>query len=209
MEESPNGFLVGRESSSRIARLFRFCFIDCVRESGVRTLFEKMSLTYQIGDATQPESDGPKIIVHVCNDGGGWGKGFVVAVSKRWREPERCYRAWHRGEGDQPFKLGQVQFVQVEPDIWVANLIGQHGMGSRSGQPPVRYDAVREGLRSVASKDKERCASVHMPRIACGLAGGKWEEVERIVCEELTAAGIATTVYDLPQRQTVVRRLTP
>src|SRR5262245_57011801 len=209
MEESPNGFLVGRESSSRIARLFRFCFIDCVRESGVRTLFEKMSLTYQIGDATQPESDGPKIIVHVCNDGGGWGKGFVVAVSERWREPERRYRARHRGEEDQPFKLGQVQFVQVEPDIWVANLIGQHGMGVRNGVPPIRYEAIRDGLRVVAEKAKELRASVHMPRIGCGLAGGKWEEVERIVREELTAAGVATMVYDLPQRQTVAHRLKP
>lgn len=57
-----------------------------------------MNLTYQIGDATQPNGDGPRIIVHVCNDVGGWGKGFVVAVSKRWREPERRYRSWHRGD---------------------------------------------------------------------------------------------------------------
>src|SRR4029077_8760714 len=34
----------------------------------------------------------------VCNDAGGWGKGFVIAVSRRWPEPERRYRAWHRGE---------------------------------------------------------------------------------------------------------------
>lgn len=168
-----------------------------------------MNLTYQIGDATQPLGDGPRIIVHVCNDVGGWGKGFVVAVSKRWREPERRYRAWHRGEGDQPFNLGQVQFVQVEPEIWVANLIGQHGMGVRNGVPPIRYEAIRDGLRVVASKAKELCASVHMPRIGCGLAGGKWEEVERIVREELIAAGVATAVYDLPQRQTTGHRFTP
>jgi len=168
-----------------------------------------MNVTYQIGDATQPTGDGPRIIVHVCNDAGGWGKGFVVAVSKRWREPERRYRAWHRGEEDQPFKLGQVQFVQVETDIWVANLIGQHGMGFRGDLPPVRYDAIREGLGAVASKAKELGASVHMPRIGCGLAGGKWEEVEPIVREELTAAGVVTKVYDLPQRQRITHRLTP
>ena len=69
--------------------------------------------------------------------------------------------------------------------------------------PPVRYDAIQDGLRVVATKAKELGASVHMPRIGCGLAGGKWDEVERIIREELTAPGVAVTVYDLPQRQAI------
>lgn len=157
-----------------------------------------MKIKYQIGDATRSVGSDPKIIVHVCNDVGGWGKGFVVAVSRRWPQPERRYRAWHRGEEPQPFALGQVQFVEVEKDIWVANLVGQTGMGVRDGVPPVRYEAIREALRVVAAKAKELSASVHMPRIGCGLAGGKWEEVERIIDNELITAGIAVTVYDLP-----------
>ncbi|MDE3099308.1 MAG: Appr-1-p processing protein [Verrucomicrobiota bacterium] len=162
-----------------------------------------MNITYQVGDATRPTGDHPKIIVHVCNDAGGWGKGFVVAVSLRWREPERRYRAWHRGEETQPFALGQVQFVQVEDTIWVANLIGQHGMGFRHGLPPIRYEAARNGLRVVATRAKELGAQVHMPRIGSGLAGGNWEEIERIIGEELIAPGVKVTVYDLPQRQNI------
>lgn len=162
-----------------------------------------MNITYQVGDATQPVGGHPKIIVHVCNDAGGWGKGFVVAVSHRWHEPEKRYRAWHRGEGAQPFTLGQVQFVRVEDTIWVANLIGQHGMGFYHGVPPIRYEAIREGLRVVATRAKELGASVHMPRIGSGLAGGKWEEVERIVREELITTGVGVTVYDLPRRQSI------
>ena len=165
-----------------------------------------LTITYQIGDATQPIGDHPKIIVHVCNDAGGWGKGFVLAVSRRWREPERRYRAWYRGEESQPFALGQVQFVHVEHTIWVANLIGQHGMSLRDGLPPVRYEAIQAGLRVVAAKAKELGASVHMPRIGSGLAGGNWEEVERIVQQELVTAGVAATVYDLPKRQITIGR---
>ncbi len=168
---------------------------------------DSMSIAYQIGDATRPIGDHPKIIVHVCNDAGARGKGFVVAVSSRWREPERRYRAWHGGEESQPFALGQVQFVRVEDTVWVANLIGQHGIGSHNGLPPVRYEAIREGLRAVAAKAKELGASVHMPRIGFGLAGGKWEEVERIVQQELVAAGVAATVYDLPKRQITAYRV--
>jgi N12 class adenine-specific DNA methylase/O-acetyl-ADP-ribose deacetylase (regulator of RNase III) len=164
---------------------------------------ESMNITYQVGDATQPNGDGTKIIVHVCNDLGGWGRGFVVALSGRWAEPERRYRAWHREGEAQPFALGQVQFVQVEDAVWVANVIAQHGIGSRNGIPAVHYEAIREGLRLVATKAKELRASVHMPRVGCGLAGGKWQEIEPIIREELTTADVAVTVYDLPQRQTV------
>jgi O-acetyl-ADP-ribose deacetylase (regulator of RNase III) len=158
-----------------------------------------MNIAYQVGDATKPLSDRRKIIVHVCNDAGGWGKGFVLALSRRWPAPEQRYRAWYRHQEALPFSLGEVQFVQVENDTWVANIIGQHGMGPRNGVPPVRYEAIRAGLRRVTMKAKEIEASVHMPRIGCGLAGGKWEEIEPIIKEEILSQGVVVAVYDLPQ----------
>lgn len=44
-------------------------------------------INYLKGDATNPEISGNKIIAHICNDVGGWGKGFVVAVSKGGKNP--------------------------------------------------------------------------------------------------------------------------
>jgi hypothetical protein len=35
-----------------------------------------------------------------------------------------------------------------------------------------------------------------MPRIGCGLAGGRWERIEPIVVATLCERDIATTVYD-------------
>jgi len=35
-----------------------------------------------------------------------------------------------------------------------------------------------------------------MPRIGCGLAGGKWEEIESIISDELTSQGIEVSVYE-------------
>lgn len=157
-----------------------------------------MAISYVIGDATAPLGHGPRIIVHVCNDAGGWGRGFVLALSKRWREPETAYRRWHREQGPEPFALGRVQFVDVEPELWIANLVGQHGTRTRPGLPPVRYDAIRSGLMTVREFARARSASVHMPRIGAGLAGGRWEEIAPIIEEALTAQGIPVTVYDLP-----------
>ena len=160
-------------------------------------LSRSTAIAFVIGDATAPKAEGPKIIVHVCNDIGGWGRGFVVALSRRSPEPERRYRAWHRGEENQAFELGMVQLVQMTEDTWVANLIGQHDIRPHGGVPPIRYEAVREGLKRVAAHARELGASVHMPRIGCGLAGGKWDEVSIVIQQELCARGISVTVYDL------------
>ena len=157
-------------------------------------------ITYLVGDATRPIGEGPKILVHVCNDIGAWGRGFVVALSRRWPDPERHYRAWHRDGDKIPFELGQVQLVSVSDGIVVANLIGQHGIRSTDSLPPVRYEAIRTGLQRVATLAREGKASVHMPRIGCGLAGGDWSVVELIVREELAVKGIAVIVYDLPEK---------
>ena len=152
-------------------------------------------INYIQGDATQPIGKGNKIIVHICNDIGGWGKGFVMAISKRWKEPEKQYRNWFKTKDG--FELGNVQFVETESELIIANLIGQHKIRKDElGNPPIRYDAVREGLKKVGRKAKEINAEVHMPRIGCGLAGGKWEEIEPIILEEISSHGIAVTVYD-------------
>jgi len=39
-----------------------------------------------------------------------------------------------------------------------------------------------------------------MPRIGCGLAGGRWVMVEKLVKKELIEMGIEVTVYDLPRK---------
>jgi O-acetyl-ADP-ribose deacetylase (regulator of RNase III) len=153
-----------------------------------------MSIRYLKGDATVPQAKGKKIIAHICNDLGGWGMGFVLAISKRWQEPEGHYRKWHNER--EEFHLGAAQFVQVEPTIWVANMIGQHGMKTGSKGPPIRYDAVEACLKKVAERAKELGASVHMPRIGCGLAGGKWEKIEPIIERTLLASQIEVFVYD-------------
>lgn len=153
-------------------------------------------ITYVRGDATAPFGKGVKLIAHVCNDLGGWGKGFVLAVSRRWPEPEAAYRRWHRERAKNDFGLGAVQLVQVAPYTWVANMIGQHGMRTGSKGVPVRYEAIDTALATLADKAVELDASVHMPRIGCGLAGGKWSRVEPLISERLVARGIAVTVYD-------------
>ncbi|NJO01995.1 MAG: macro domain-containing protein [Bacteroidia bacterium] len=156
----------------------------------------EFAIQYVIGDATQPQGEGYKLITHICNDIGAWGQGFVLALSRRWPQPEAEYRAWHKSQTH--FALGEIQLVEVAPDLSVANIIGQKGIWPLNGVPPIRYEAVRQGLKKVAEFALSKPASVHMPRMGAGLAGGKWPEIERIVEEELVGHAIPVTVYNLP-----------
>jgi O-acetyl-ADP-ribose deacetylase (regulator of RNase III) len=156
------------------------------------------SLTITTGDATAPDAEGNRVIAHICNDVGGWGAGFVLAISRRWREPEADYRAWYAGRATNDFGLGATRLVRVGPDLWVANLVAQRGIHVQAGVPPIRYDAVETCLTALATLATGLTASVHMPRIGCGLAGGRWEEIEPRIERCLVRAGVAVTVYDLP-----------
>ncbi len=178
---------------------------------------ELMPINFISGDATNPKDNKIKIIVHICNDVGGWGKGFVMAISKRWKQPELEYRKWYKKQeveqtdtilferlesrdkysNEKKFELGNVQFVKVTDDIWVANMIAQRDIRpNEDGIPPIRYTYVSECLERVRQFAIRKNASVHMPRIGCGLAGGQWTEIEELINKNLIAHEIETTVYD-------------
>lgn len=66
--------------------------------------------------------------------------------------------------------------------------------------PPLRYEALANCLTEVMSSARIIKASVHMPRIGCGLAGGKWERVGPMVEGLAAAFEVDVYVYDLPGR---------
>jgi hypothetical protein len=173
-------------------------------------------ITYTPGDATCPAGEGLRLLIHIVNDKPAWGLGFVVSLSKKWSAPERAYRAWARereqtglsgadstrqGAKYPPFELGQIQIVQVEPTIFVANMLAQHDIRWHGDVPPIRYEALREALSRVAHWAVEHGASIHGPRLGAGLAGGVWGIVEQLLKEAFDPYEIPVTIYDLPKRE--------
>jgi O-acetyl-ADP-ribose deacetylase (regulator of RNase III) len=168
-------------------------------------------ITYIKGDATRPIGPGVKLVIHICNTKGGWGSGFVVSLSKRWKSPEIRYRKWFR-DGTN-FILGEIQMVLVETleddgqETWVVNMIAQVGYGRRGaskhpvsledeGKPPIRYEALERCLEKVYDQAKKRGASIHSPRLGAGLAGGSWSKIEGILNKVL--GDLSITIYDPP-----------
>jgi len=170
-------------------------------------------INYVIGDATYQELSSNttvKIIAHICNDVGAWGKGFVTAISKRWDEPEEWYRQWFKkkivytnaNSEYITFELGNILLVSVDYDITICNMIAQHDIKSINNIPPIRYDALKEcliKLRKYILDRRYKSFSVNMPKIGSGLAGGDWNIIEKIIIEELCTYDIKVNVYTLKE----------
>lgn len=143
---------------------------------------------YLKGDVLCPVGEGLKIIAHICNNRGGWGKGFVKAISEKWHEPEENYRSLEK------YILGEVYFIQTETNIIVANMIAQNGYSTKKRPVAVDYDALEKCLKTLAKKAMELNASIHMPRIGCGLAGGNWDIIEGIINKSFDKSSVY--IYD-------------
>jgi O-acetyl-ADP-ribose deacetylase (regulator of RNase III) len=161
------------------------------------------SMEYLVGDATKPRGTGTKIVAQVVNDKAlTWGKGFSVAVRKRWPHAQKDFTNWIL-TSRQEFKLGNTHSARLDDSTELASLVAQHGYGP-SLFPRIEYSALESCLSKVAVLARERQASVHMPRIATGEARGDWKIISEIIDETLCRAGVAVFVYDLP---TVTRRV--
>lgn len=160
---------------------------------------------YLEGDATDPVGSGPRILAHICNDYGGWGRGFVLALSARDKRPEEMYR---RCVHQTVTPLGETYMSLFDPsgyghadvDIFVANMVAQHGNKSIENPVAVSYKALWECLGNVGEEAADMGASVHMPRIGTGLGGGDWTKIENLVRRALVELhGRDVFVYDLPE----------
>lgn len=149
-------------------------------------------IQYIKGDATQPIKK-PAVICHICNDIGKWGKGFVLALSERWKTPENSYKKWYWGGRQSSFHLGNIHTVPVEEGIHVCNMVAQHGIGGHA----IRYGMLGHCLEKLGNTISNSNRSVHMPRIGCGLAGGEWMRVVMLVTKNLSDKDIEVFVYDI------------
>lgn len=170
-------------------------------------------ITYLVGDATEPQGKHHIIIAHICNDIGAWGAGFTRALSQKYPQAALEYKVWFRTTAhahmpftsDMPFALGHVQFVHIHrckvPEgiatIQIANMIAQRGVRGPENPIPIRYTALVKCLTDLQERALLYQASVHMPRIGCGLAGGEWSKVEPLIRDQLCDYDIPVFVYDL------------
>lgn len=154
------------------------------------------SITRHKGDLLASVQEG--IIVHGCNCEGAMGAGFALALRNRY---PAAYAAYKQHEAACGLILGDVNFIAghqaVHPDralalvhqvglelpsrLLIANAMTQATTGRDPSVRYVSYAAVFSAFARVALVARMAKAEVHFPLIGCGLANGKWEEIEPLI----------------------------
>lgn len=162
-----------------------------------------MQINYIQGDATDLCGDGIKFLIHVCNDSGGWGRGFVLAVSNRWPKPEELFRKCFNDKVGCFLGDIQIQYVgdanNPNNHVNVVNMVAQHGYISPSNPTPLDYDALQICLTKIKNfiKNNESNISIHAPKIGAGLGGGDWNTIETMLIKTFIDEKIPVTIYTL------------
>jgi len=172
---------------------------------------KRNEIIYVKGDATDPRGNGRRIIVHVVNDRtSNWGgRGFAIAVRRKWKDVQDEFSRWAVGNRNY-FRLGNIHQYELDGTKAIIHMIAQHGYGI-SATPRIKYAALEACLNQVADIAVSERATIHMPRIGCGEAGGDWGVVEGLISGTLLNRGLSVYVYDLPTRrkQSAVQTVLP
>lgn len=152
------------------------------------------------GNILEPRNEGKKILCQLVNDKAvTWGGGVARKMANRFPHAETQFREQivpiPRNE-----RLGKAIFTRANDEITVASLIAQEGYGP-SHFPRIRYNALKNCLELVKNRAKKENATVHMPRIGTGSAGGDWGTVEEMLDDIMVRSGLSVTVYDPPPRR--------
>lgn len=129
-------------------------------------------IEYIKGDATSPVCDG--VLVHVCNDVGAWGAGFVLSLSARYPETKDLYKS-HDGS----LYLGMCIPQRLSENLRVVHMIAQSGLKSKNNPHPLSMEHLKECLTKVSKRYPD--SVIHMPKIGSGLGGGDWSVIEGVI----------------------------
>lgn len=138
-------------------------------------------IIYKNGDVLQ-NSSVSRIICHVVNNKGGFGKGFAASLAKKYPVVKNKYKEWYGMSllyGDNKFKLGSLKEVVINDNLTIINMLCQDGYASRLHPTVIDYLALEMCLEQI--KLVKPKFEIWMPKIGSGLAGGDWNKIEEII----------------------------
>ncbi len=132
---------------------------------------------------TLPENAGLRFILNPCSINGKWESKLQKVLSKRWKKPQEEFKTWAANTTN--FKLGQIQSVSVQSDVWVINIIclNKEGKLDQKGFA----DCLKNSMKLVKSEK----ASVHVS----SLTGEFHENNLDIYAKDFSTNGIHTYFY--------------
>lgn len=179
------------ESECITSEIFESAWSTSVSGSDLSSL-----ISYHIGDASIPIHNST-IIIHIVNNCGKWGKGFVISLSKRFPITKDSYLSWFKSG----FNMGDVQFLSVDDEnrIFVANMLAQNGIKKsvKDSKKYICYESLENCLSEVSDFALKERLVVQLPMIGAGLGGGDWDTILSIIIKKLSYNKIRCHIFKL------------
>ncbi len=153
-------------------------------------------ISYHIGNASIPIHNST-IIIHVVNNCGKWGKGFVLSLSSQYPTTKNSYLSWFKSEPN----MGDVQFLSIDEEnrIFVANMLAQNGIkrSAKDGNTYICYKSLENCLSKISDFALKERLTVQLPMIGAGLGGGNWDTILSIIIKKLSYNKIRCHIFKL------------
>jgi O-acetyl-ADP-ribose deacetylase (regulator of RNase III) len=132
------------------------------------------------------------IIIHQCNCFKNWGRGIVIPMKAHY---PKAYQADIKTNYADKDKLGTYTFwtgtsIHKDKQITVINAYGQFGCGM--DRQRTTYEALKKAFKKANEEFPE--GTIGMPKIGCGLGGGDWNIVLKIIEEAFPDRQV--TIYE-------------
>lgn len=150
-------------------------------------------LYYKNGDLLESDCN---VIMHQANCFKTMGAGIAKSIAKLYPEAEKVDQEYKALPKD---RLGDFTCAIINNGPTVVNLYGQLGFGANKVQ--TEYDKLESAIDKFfvyAKNANVDLTRVGVPyKIGCGLAGGNWEIVERILAEQSNKHRVDIYIYKL------------
>lgn len=145
----------------------------------------------------------PVVIAHVVSDAArAWGRqGVAATLARTFPQAATAYRSWAIASADN-LKLGHTHELAQSLHsraVTIVSMVAQEGYGP-GVVTRLNYSALRECLSRVREVAGRQGATVHLPRIGAGQAGGRWDLIEAHIAHELSDHGVTVCVHTMPSR---------
>ena len=152
----------------------------------------------EIGPGTEPV-----VIAHVVSNAAhAWSRqGVAAALARTFPQAAAAYRSWTIASPDN-LELGHTHELPQDlggRPVTIVSMVAQEGYGP-GVVTRLHHAALRECLARVGIVAGRERATVHLPRIGAGQAGGRWDLIEADIIHELSDRGVAVCVHTLPSR---------
>lgn len=139
-----------------------------------------MAITHYTGDVL---CSGADVIAHQVNCKGVMGKGLAATIRKRYPNVFTVYKAACKRVPSSNELLGKIQTIPCggSTERWIVNCFAQDGFGTdKCYTDYAAFESCFRKLRDWAIQNGHK--KIAVPHyIGCGLAGGDWNRVTRIL----------------------------